>query len=214
VGRTHRRCSPRTVAEFDTLRETLGSIPGFLHPHEGYTLYRWARDGPGTGAVVEIGSLLGLSTAWLAAGCRDARRGRVAAVDHFRGSPEHRTGGSHPIAELAASGSTLPTFRANLTRVGLADWVEPRVGDSVAVARAWVGPVRLLFIDADHSYESTRADWLAWISHLVPGGLVGFHDVGAWPGVTRLYDEIRAADPAIREVDRVRSLRLVQLPRN
>jgi predicted O-methyltransferase YrrM len=202
----------RTVAEFDALRDTVGAIPGFLHPQEGYALYRWARDGPGSGAVVEIGSLLGCSSAWLAAGCRDARRGRVAAVDHFRGSEAHRPGGSHPIPELAVSDSTLPAFRANLVRVGLGDWVEPRVGESAAVARAWVGPVRLLFIDGDHEYEAVRTDWQAWVGHLVPGGVVAFHDVGVFPGVDRLYDEIRAAH-GLREVDRVRTLRLVQLPR-
>src|SRR5207253_648910 len=101
-------------------------IEGFLHPQEGYALYHWAKNGPGQGAIVEIGSLMGRSTCWLASGTRNARREKVLAVDHFRGSPEHQKGASHPIAPIAETGSTLPTFMANLARQGLRDWVEIR----------------------------------------------------------------------------------------
>ena len=72
-----------------------------------------------------------------------------------------------------------------------------------------VGPIRLLFIDGDHSYEETRRDVEAWNGFIGEEGLMAFHDVGAWPGVTKFYDDFLAAG-AWREVMRVRSLRVVQ----
>ena len=37
-------------------------------------------------------------------------------------------------------------------------------------------PAELIFIDADHSYEAVKADFLAWHSHLADDGLIAFHD--------------------------------------
>ena len=64
----------QAVAAFDRLREHIEPVEGFLHPQEGYGLYHWAKEGPGQGAIVEIGSLMGRSTCWLASGTRVARR--------------------------------------------------------------------------------------------------------------------------------------------
>src|SRR5437899_9399700 len=62
----------------------------WLGPLEGYVLYRLARDGEGKGEIVEIGSWMGRSTAWLAAGSRARGRERVHAVDTLEGdTAEH-----------------------------------------------------------------------------------------------------------------------------
>jgi hypothetical protein len=105
----------------------------------------FAREGPGDGAIVEIGSLMGRSTCFLAAGTCAAGRAKVVAVDHFRGSPEHQKTGTHPIAAIVETGSVLPQFEANLTRFGLRESVDIRVGSSVEVGSSWNGPIRLLF---------------------------------------------------------------------
>lgn len=181
------------VCVFEELRGAFAGIQGFLLPQEGFALYHLAKEGPGRGAIVEIGSLFGLSTCWLAAGTRAAGREKVLAVDHFQGSSEHQKDGSHPLAALAQSGTALPLFVANMQKHGLRDWVEIRVGSSVEVGSAWQGPIRLLFLDGDHAYEAVRADFVTWSKHVVPGGLVAFHDVGTYPGVTQLYQEILAS---------------------
>jgi glycosyltransferase involved in cell wall biosynthesis len=200
----------QTIGTFDRLRENLEKIEGFIEPQEGFALYHWAKEGPGQGAVVEIGSLMGRSTCWLASGVRIAHREKVVAVDHFRGSPEHQKGASHAVARIAESGSTLSAFLANVDRFGLRDWVEVRVGSSLEVGSAWRGPIRLLFIDGDHSYDATAKDVETWSKYVVNDGIMAFHDVDFWPGVTQFYREFLAVNPGWKEVCRVLSLRMAQ----
>ena len=40
----------------------------------------------------------------------------------------------------------------------------------------------------------------------------GFHDVGAWEGVTRFYQELMASSRALKEVCAINSLRVVRCP--
>jgi hypothetical protein len=85
----------------------------------------------------------------------------------------------------------LDGFDANMTRLGLWGRVTALRGDSRAVAEMWRNPVGLLFIDASHEYEDVRADYLAWGPHVVPGGMIAFHDYGTErPGVVQAVDEV------------------------
>src|SRR5262249_21707142 len=72
-----------TIATYDQLRESIESVEGSLHCREGYALFQMAKAGQGQGAVVDLGSYLGRSTCWLAAGSRIAAREKVTAVDEF-----------------------------------------------------------------------------------------------------------------------------------
>jgi len=71
------------------------------------------------------------------------------------------------------------------------------IARSQDVGRAWdSGPVDLVFIDGDHSYDGCREDWEAWHRHVAPGGFVAFHDARAGrpsghgaPGPTQVVDE-------------------------
>ena len=54
------------------------------------------------------------------------------------------------------------------------------------------GTLDLVFIDADHEYESVRDDIAAWAPKVRPGGWLGGHDYwkrGGFPGVHRAVDE-------------------------
>jgi len=179
----------QAVANFDRLRTAFEGIEGFLDPREGFALYHVASAGPGRGAIVEIGSLLGRSTCWLASGSRDAGRRRVVAVQ---------------------TRSVLPTFIANLERLGLRAMVEIRVGSSLEVGSGWREPIRLLFVAGEDSYEGTRNDVETWAKHVVPGGIMAFHDIDVSPGVTRFYGEFRRSDQSWKDVGSILSLRLMQ----
>ncbi|MBF0123764.1 MAG: tetratricopeptide repeat protein [Magnetococcales bacterium] len=177
-------------------------IRGYLGLDEGYMLYCWAKEGPGEGVIVELGSFMGRSTCWLAEGSRVANRGKVFACDNFRGYSEEQ------------NWDTLPQFRANIEQAGLSDWVDVRVGTSENIGRSWQQSqrIRLLFIDADHSYEASRLDFITWFPYVEPGGIVAFHDIGYLLGCSRFYNDLLRFNPEIEEVGSVGSLRLVRLP--
>ena len=56
------------IADFLECQQRFAAVEGFLADLEGYTLMQLAAGGPGLGAIVEIGSFMGRSTAFLAAG--------------------------------------------------------------------------------------------------------------------------------------------------
>ncbi|MBF0159580.1 MAG: class I SAM-dependent methyltransferase [Magnetococcales bacterium] len=192
--------------EGQRLIQRFSSVPGLLQPVEGYTLYCWAKDGPGKGVVVELGSARGYSTCWLAAGSQISQRGKVFACDSF-----HYGENACFVSDEAVG---IPLFQDTVQRMGLSDWVEMRVGDSAEIGRSWQPSqsIRLLFIDADHSYTGTYSDFMAWFPHVEPGGVVGFHDIGTNPGCSQLYSCLLYFNPQIQEVMAASSLRLIRKP--
>ncbi|MBF0123765.1 MAG: class I SAM-dependent methyltransferase [Magnetococcales bacterium] len=192
--------------EGQQLARRFGSVPGLLQPVEGYTLYCWAKEGPGTGIVVELGSARGYSTCWLAAANQAARRGKVFACDSFHYDENARVVPHEHVG--------VPLFQETIRRMGLNDWVEMRVGDSSEIGRSWSHPqpIRLLFIDADHSYEGTYLDFTAWFPHVEAGGVVAFHDIDTNPGCSQLYKCLLYFNKEIKEVASASSLRLVRKP--
>ncbi|GMV93086.1 MAG: hypothetical protein AMXMBFR82_28640 [Candidatus Hydrogenedentota bacterium] len=190
----------RTALEFHQMSIRTRDIDGWLDDMQGYVLSLMAEQGPGVGAVVEIGSFKGRSTAWLAYGAKTAGREKVTAIDPFTGSPEHQAGQEWADSDLAALGSTLPVFEENLRKLDLFDHVTPVVSTSADAAREWKGPIRLLFVDGDHSYDGSRLDFELWAPHVVPGGLVALHDIGHWEGVTRFYRELMSVTSDYEEV--------------
>lgn len=199
----------QAVAEFATWQQRVASIEGWLHDLEGYCLFHLAGHGPGLGEIVEIGSYMGRSTAWLAAGTKTWAREKVTAIDHFQGSPEHQCGQPWESAALRQEGSNFGQFMENLRRLELDDYVTPIVATSEQAAAQWKNPVRLLFIDGDHSYEASKRDFELMAPFVIRQGIICFHDINAWPGVTRFYDELKQ-NTAYREVASVVSIRVIQ----
>jgi predicted O-methyltransferase YrrM len=54
--------------------------------------------------------------------------------------------------------------------------VELIIGDSQKIKCPQIGPIDLLFIDGDHSYDGCMMDILNWYDRLVIGGHLVFHD--------------------------------------
>ena len=88
--------------------------------------------------------------------------------------------------------------------------MNPIVASSAEAASQWQGPIRLLFIDGDHSYEASRQDLELWSPFVVPHGLICFHDIPGWEGVTRFYRELMSRTTAYREAGTVLSMKIVQ----
>ena len=101
-----------------------------VSPNQGKFLYLLARIA-GARRILEIGTLGGYSTTWLA-----------------RALP-----GNGRLVTLEYSGVHAETARKNLSAAGLDEIVEVRVGDAAASMRAMIGdgepPFDFIFIDAD-----------------------------------------------------------------
>jgi hypothetical protein len=134
---------------------------------------------PQTAHFVEVGSWMGRSAACMAEIIKDSGKLiRFDSVDTWRGSGY----GSHPqrIKTLTAEGKTLRgEYERNLRNAGLWEYVNPVVGDSVAVAEGYEAKsLDCVFIDGDHREDAVRADLQAWLPKLKPGGTICGHD---WP---------------------------------
>src|SRR5213592_3283564 len=112
----------RIAKEFAELASRFREIQGWVNDVEGYMLYCLARDGEGKGEIVEIGSWMGRSTAWLAAGSMARGRERVHAVDTFDGGAALKAE-DYPV--LKEQGTTYKVFLDNLKGAGLLNHVEP-----------------------------------------------------------------------------------------
>ena len=103
-------------------------------------------------AILELGTLGGYSTIWLARGMRSG--GRLITVEL---DPKH--------AEVA---------RSNISRAGLRDVVEVRIGSALEVlpqlSAEQSGPFDLIFIDADKQNIPAYFEWSMKLSH--PGTLI------------------------------------------
>lgn len=171
----------------------LEKTQGLVEVSEGERLASLAATIPAGLGIVELGSHTGLSTCWLAAGSHDGHRAQVYAVDPW---PEPRPGSLDDPWNLGAEG-VLDRFRSNIS--GTTQWepntsywdvVTPLRATSTLVARQWVKPVGLLFVDAIHEGWAVRQDWKAWSPHLADGAVVCFHDYGAtYPGVRQAIEE-------------------------
>jgi hypothetical protein len=86
----------------------------------------------------------------------------------------------------------------SFVRATFLNWAatEPTVSPLAATsaqAAAWIAPHTLdfVYIDADHEYESVRADILLWRERVKPGGFIGGHDFSrSFPGVMRAVIEL------------------------
>jgi MMP 1-O-methyltransferase len=158
-------------------------IDGFTAPVELSLLYHLSL-APDPGAVVEIGSYLGRSTAVLASAAAQRGRDAVVAVDPHEG-------------ELGVEGEqrrdTHREFLRNLDRAGLGSHVRLLRTTSSEAAREWPGgPVRLLFIDGLHTREAVLEDTRGWVPYLTSAACVVFDDFLPSAGVRAAARELRA----------------------
>lgn len=131
---------------------TAAGLPAIgVAPNQGKLLQILARV-QGARRILEVGTLGGYSTIWLARALPPG--GRLITLEI---NPRH--------AEVA---------RANIANAGLADVVELRLGPALdslpRLAAEGLGPFDLIFIDAD---KPNNADYFAWAVELArPGSLI------------------------------------------
>lgn len=153
------------LADLDQLR-------GGVTPDVGRTLHDLARAVPAGQAIVEIGSYLGKSISYLAAGA--SKDVPLFAVDPWESVEPSRW-----FRRNRWPDPTLQGFGDQLDSVGLRERITAVMGLSVDVATTYDGPpISLLFIDGDHRAGAAENDFHAWRAHLAPGVVVVFDDYG------------------------------------
>jgi len=171
-------------------------IGQILSDAESLFLYAMSRGWPGDGRVVELGSFTGGSTCFLAAGLRDrGEGGKVLAVDTFRGSKVHQPGEKQFHPETLREDGVVdlrPFFDRIVEATGVGEWIEPWQETTTSAAGHFSDPIRVLFIDAEHEEESVREDFEVWSKFVGSGACVALHDIGTWPGPTKVCSEIEA----------------------
>jgi len=176
--------------------EKAGLPPIAVSPNQGKFLQLLARI-VGAQSILELGTLAGYSTIWLARGMRGGGHLITLELD-----PKH--------AEVA---------RNNITRAGLKEIVEVRTGNALEIlpqlAAEMRGPFDLIFIDADKQNIPAYFEWSMKLSH--PGTLIIVDNVvrdgavidadspdaniqGVRKFVDNLADDSRASATAIQTV--------------
>ncbi len=113
--------------------------------------------------VLELGSYCGRSTVAMA-----QNAAMVTAVDWFRGDA---------FTGECGEGWTLPEFTANLTRYGVTDRVEVRVGRIEDVGPTLVADYDVVFVDSSHDVAAVTRDLRIALNQLRPeGGILALHD--------------------------------------
>ena len=82
------------------------------------------------------------------------------------------------------AGSTLHALHGDAHDPEVVDWVRN------------LGPYEFVFIDADHTYEAVKADWMNYGPMVAAGGALAFHDILPRPGygVSEVWSEVKAVD--------------------
>lgn len=130
----------------------------------------------GAGRILEIGTLGGYSTIWLA---------RALPADGR-------------LVSLEASGKHAEIARANIERAGLGDRVEVRVGPALGslskLAEEGAGPFDFVFIDADKENNPHYFEWALKLSR--PGTVIVADNVVRYGGITHSA----SSDPSVKGV--------------
>ena len=195
-------------------------VKGFMPPDEGLALYRHGRtrgDESPSGTWLEVGAWCGKSAVYLGAAAEPSTS-VLYSLDHHHGSEENQMGWEHfdpsLVDEHDGRLNTLPTWQRTIADAHLEATVLGLVGASLVVARHFAQPLDLLFIDGGHGADVAWADYEAWTSKVVPGGLLMIHDVfaDAADGGRPPYEIYLAAleSAAFVDVEAVGSLRVLR----
>ena len=159
----------------------LFAIPTHMTPQERLMLLQTAVNLPPNFAIVEIGSYLGASTAFLGFAALQ-RNGNVHAVDPWMNTAMGAEGERDTFAEFSTN--TAPFKHYITTHRGTSAEIQRRVGSL---------PCDMIFIDGDHSYNAVLTDLRCWLPSLKPGGILAMHDMDS-PTVKQAFDEIVGAN--------------------
>ncbi|MGI9036799.1 MAG: class I SAM-dependent methyltransferase [Pyrinomonadaceae bacterium] len=154
----------------EELLKEVETVEGYLAPREMRFLALLAACPTAAGEILEIGSFKGKSTIILAKSAALAGDTKINAVD-----PLNAPSATDP--DLRGDTSSLKDFQHNIKTREVADKIEFHQTFSSELAKTWDAPLRLLWIDGDHTYKGTKLDFENFARFLNDGAIVAMHDV-------------------------------------
>ena len=167
----------------DTAWSKAQNVEGYIGDREFRALCMLAAAAPTGGVNVEIGSFKGKSTIGVASIASAFNLGQVVSID-----PHNAPCETDP--DLDASGTSFNDFERALTQAGLRDQVEAHRTPSRDAAVGWNRPIRLLWINGDHTYQGAKLDFDLFKPFLIDGAIVAIHDtLHEFEGPIRVFVE-------------------------
>jgi predicted O-methyltransferase YrrM len=191
-------------AVLDRAWAATSKTPGHLGEEEARLLGMLAACIPAVGSIVEIGSFKGRSTVMLATvaahyGLPPVVTPAVIAPAVVAPAVIAIDPHNSPILldrDANQHASSYDEFIQSIQVAGVTDHVEIHRAYSADVAAKWPArpaarqPIRLLWIDGDHSYPGAKLDLDSFLPYLQPFGVVAFHDaLNTFPGPIRVFVE-------------------------
>lgn len=162
------------------------SIEGWFDFEEVYDL-AISRGNDGD-TFVEVGTWLGKSASYLAAGILESEKDiKLYCVDTWKGA-DNEASQKEYIDSLGGADKFYDKFLSNISPVSVC--VYPLRMESLNAAKTFNNDIcSFVFIDANHCYESVKSDIRAWLPKVKIGGIIAGHDYG-YGDVERAVNEI------------------------
>jgi predicted O-methyltransferase YrrM len=164
----------RLPADLDTFSSNLlrdvNDVEGYLAPNEMKFLALIAACPTASGEILEIGSFKGKSTIIL------AKASSLVDTNTIVNAVDPMTAPCETDPDLEGSASSLDDFRKNICEHNLESRIRLHQMMSHDLAPSWSKPLRLLWIDGDHTYPGTLRDFRGFAPHLIDKGIVAIHD--------------------------------------
>lgn len=154
----------------DQIVKNAKEIEGFLTEREMRFLVMLGSCPTADGSILEIGSFKGKSTYILSKSSGLCGSPEISAIDPL-------TSPSSTDPNLKGKASGWDDFKANLETHGVFDHVDFHRKTSGEVAECWDNPLRLLWIDGDHTYKGVKSDFDNFAHHVNDNGIIAMHDV-------------------------------------
>jgi len=177
-----------TMSDFAAANPPSFDIPAMIcQPEKNFYYWLTSNHAPGVGAVVEFGTWLGSSTAYLSAGLRGRE---MHCYDNFRWYEDDN---SKSEIKLKEGDDFFPLFSGNMERYG----AKVVVHTSDIVDFTWDGgPIELLIIDAPKQASDLAKLLAVFAPHLIPGQTrIALQDYQHFPSyqISVVMDAIRAS---------------------
>ena len=184
-----------------------------IHPgdiYSGFTAKPEAIDGWGGGdpifaqlvnalrpeVIIEVGTWKGQSAITMAESCRGAGlKTAIICVDTWLGSEEHILGVSATITREHGYPTLYHQFLSNVVNRGVQEFIVPLPAPSSIASHVLAKhgiSANLIYLDADHQFESVLADLEAFYPLLKNNGTMFGHDYN-WESVRRALQQFCTA---------------------